>query len=164
MGDRHDDGERPAEVIWAWRVMVAQVGLGLVGIAVTLLTVDTLRRYLRDERVATTAAELDQAVNGALGSAVVTGLVFAGFWLWLADRVRHGRPWARTATLVLAGIGIAFGLMRLATGQPPVVRVLDVAGLLLDAAVVALLVRLPAQAYFRRPERYRAPARRRPVS
>ena len=57
-----------------------------------------------------------------------------------------------------------FGLLRLATGQPPLVRLFDVVALLMDVAIVALLFRLRAQAYFRRPARYRAPARRRPVS
>ncbi|CAA9269370.1 MAG: hypothetical protein AVDCRST_MAG41-2867 [uncultured Corynebacteriales bacterium] len=159
-----EERERPTEVTWAWAAMVAQVALAVLGSVAALFMGDTLRDYFREIRPRATAAEIDQAVDSAFLSAVFFGVLFAVGWLWLAARVRRGTPWARTVTLVFAGIGILFGLLRLATDQPALVRVSDVAGLLLDVAIVVLLFRLRAQAFFRRDTRYRAPSRRRPVS
>ena len=64
---------------------------------------------------------------------------------------------------VLAGLGVAWGLLRYTTVQTPGVRIFDTVGLLLDVAVIVLLTRPAVKAWVGAAKPYRAPARRRPV-
>lgn len=158
------DPVRPKEVTWALAVMLVQVGLAVLSTVVTLTIVDTIRDYFREQRPGATRETIDELTTNTVGAAVFAGLVFTAVWLWLASKVRQGKNWARILTWIFAGGGVLFGLIRLGTPQSGLVRLFDVVALLLDVAIIVLLARLPAKAYFlgERATRYRAPARRRP--
>jgi hypothetical protein len=89
---------------------------------------------------------LDAAVGLGLVFALVSGLINAGLWAWMAVMNGKGRSWARIVATVLAALGIVFGLIGLlgaglggatAVTAPDVVRQIITLGLAIG--ITALL-------------------------
>jgi hypothetical protein len=95
-----------------------------IGAAVTVLGslsaflfVDQIReeveaQALEDGQVVNETA-LDAAVTFGLVFALVSGLLTAGLWVWMAVMNGKGRSWARIVATVFASLGIVFGLIGL---------------------------------------------------
>ncbi|MDQ2750004.1 MAG: hypothetical protein M3Y44_10865 [Actinomycetota bacterium] len=79
---------------------------------------------------------------GSLGAFfALVGLLFlvvGGLEIWLGIALRRLKPWARTAAIILAGIGGAFSLISLAKGSYP-----SVISLALDTLIIYLLMQAP---------------------
>ena len=141
--------EPPAEVVRAVQLMFARVGLGVVNASITLFSGTAIKDALRAEDPSLAPAEVAEKYTQIAATAVFLAAVLAVLYVLLALRVLHGRSWARIVTWVVAGLGLlggAFGLF--ATGTD-LEKGVVVVGLLVDAAIVVLLARPRANAYFR---------------
>jgi hypothetical protein len=139
----------PAEVVGAVRLMFARVGIGVVSAGITLASGTATREAIRARDPALAPAEVDEKYVQGAAVAVCLAAVVAVLYVLLALRVLHGRSWARIVTWVVAGLGVLGGLLGMfANGTGPE-RGVVLAGLLVDTAIVGLLARPRANAYFR---------------
>jgi hypothetical protein len=141
-------GPAPSTVLNAVRLMFINAGLSLIGLLVLLATKNDLRKALRDNNSGASAKRIDDLANSAITIGIVVGVVLLVLYVLLALQVRKGKNWARIVTWVLAGLGVLSGVLGLfgtGTGLEKVVAVLL---LLVDAAIIVLLTRKPANEYF----------------
>ena len=66
----------------------------------------------------------------------------------LAIQVRKGKNWARIVTLVLAGLGVLFGVLSLVGDGTGLEKGFRPRRLLLDAGIIVLLAMRPSSQYF----------------
>ncbi|SHH54503.1 hypothetical protein SAMN05443575_4044 [Jatrophihabitans endophyticus] len=137
---------RPHAVVTAARLMIATAAVSAISLVVFLVRLDDVRRRLRDA----TPPPSDASVTTAM---TVTALGYVAVLVLFPVLTRHvtqGRNWARLATWGLAGLGVVLTLSTMTRPQLGLARLLEIVGLVLDAAVIALLV-LPASSRWFRP-------------
>ena len=146
--------ERPVTVRAGIGAFVGSIVLGVVGQVIMALNWD---EFFGGDFVASlgglTAEEADLAadVTGSLGGIVLAiSLLFTAvfaLFVWFAWR---GHNWARVILWVLAGLGIAFGLVGVSAGSPmPVLTALSTFELLFDIVGVVLLAAKPSNEWYR---------------
>ncbi len=136
---------RPGTVEGAfWAFIVAPV-IGLIGALLIFGNRDqiatTLRNSNRERGGNLTDAQIDQAVNVTMITAVVIAVVIAALYLLFAFKLRAGRNWARIVLTVLTGLQLLSVLL----GQSTIGGYLAVL-----AAVVGVVLSFtgPSNAYF----------------
>ena len=142
------DATAPPEVVRATQLMFVRVAIGIISAIITFASGDAIRTSIRDRDPSLSQDQIDSAYTVGVVVAVVFGLIFAVLYILLAIQVRKGKNWARIVTWVLAGLGVLSGLLGLfgtGTGLEKVVAVLL---LLVDAGIIVLLTRKPANQYF----------------
>lgn len=140
-----DVAYRPRAVVHVARMMVAIAVVNLVALLLLFIKLDDVRRLLRDATPPPSPASVDTA----LWITAIGYVAFVVLFPLLTRHVTQGRGWARTATWVLAGVGIVTTLQRLGRHQPSPSRALDLAGFVLDLAIVVLLAARPTNRWFR---------------
>jgi hypothetical protein len=138
----------PVEVARAVQLMFARVGIGVVNATITLMSGTAIKDAIAENEPSLPRAEVEEQYTQTASIAVFLAAVFAVLFVLLALQVRHGRGWARVVTWVVAGFGFLgglFGLFASGTGPEKAVILL---GLVVDAAIVVLLTRPRANAYF----------------
>jgi hypothetical protein len=146
--------ERPVTVRAAIGAFVGSIVLSVVGQVIQALNWDRIFGSEFDESLGEfSEEEADVAANimESLGVfALVLGLVFTAvfaLFVWFAWR---GHNWARIVLWVLAGLGVAFGLVGIAAGSPlPVLTALAAFELLFDIVAIVLLALKPSNEWFR---------------
>jgi hypothetical protein len=146
--------ERPVTVRAAIGAFVGSIVLSVVGQVIQALNWDTIF----DSELTASLGEVSQEEADFAASlmesfgvfALVLGLVFTAvfaLFVWFAWR---GHNWARIVLWVLAGLGIAFGLVGVAAGSPlPVITALGAFELLFDIVAVVLLALKPSNEWYR---------------
>lgn len=146
---RHPAAEPPPSVRTAVTLVWAIVGVSVVNALLTFAFVDDI-----------VAATVEAAGAGDLSeeairaSIIVSGLfaliVFGVLWVVLAIFLRRGANWARIVLTVLAGIGVVFGLLGLATGgQPALFMATGLITLVLQIALLFYLWQKDSTAYLK---------------
>lgn len=130
----------PPPVANAVRLMLARAALSLLGLVALFLTQDSLRQQVVESDPSLSGGTVDTAVTVALVGGAVFAVLFVALYLFLASQVRRGRSWARTTTLVLAGLSALSGLASLLQPAPSLSRVIGLVVLGLDIAIFALLL------------------------
>ena len=138
----------PADVLRAVQLMFVRVAISIISALITFTSGDAVRDSIRESDPSLTAEEVDQAYNLGVGVAIFFGLVFAVLYILLAIQVRKGKNWARIVTWVLAGLGVLGGLLGLFGASTGLEKGFSVVQLLVDAAIIVLLARKPANDYF----------------
>jgi hypothetical protein len=152
--------ERPLTVRAGIGAFVGSIVLSLVGQVITMLNWDTMKDYIvgsqaqlegMSEAEADAAADAFGGVADAFGTAgLVLGVLFTGvfaLFVWFAWR---GHNWARIVLWVLAGLGLIFGVIGVASGGPlPVLTALAGFELLFDAVAVVALGLKPSNEWYR---------------
>jgi hypothetical protein len=149
-GEAPPQGQPPAPVVNAVRLMFVNAALSLIGLITLLATRDSLRTAVAKQNPDYDADKLNSAVNAIMGVGAVLGAVFIVLYILLALRVRKGRNWARVVTWVLAGLGVLSALGSLGQTEVSGSRVLSLVAGAIDVAIIVLLAQKPSQAYFRR--------------
>lgn len=129
-------GEPPRTVIWAVWLMRASILLGYAGLFVG----PDITRELR-------GASPDELTFNLAFFFVVLALT-ALVYLWLIQKVKVGRNWARIVMLVLTAFGI-LALVPSAGAQSPVQLALNFIDTLIDVAAMVLVFRPPGSQWFR---------------
>ena len=136
---------RPGTVEGAFWAFIAAPVIGLIGGLLIFGNRDKIATTMRDANRQRggnlTDAQIDQAVNVTMITAVVIAVVIAGLYLLFAFKLRAGRNWARIVLTVLA----ALQLLSVLTGQSTIGGYLAVL-----AAVVGVVLSFtgPSNAYF----------------
>ena len=141
---------RPSEVTVAFWLWVANIVLGIVSVAVTLLTLDdTITAQVRDQLSANpdlASVDARTVVRAALVVGVVFTLLFDGAKLFLLFKMRSGRSWARTTLTVIGGLSILLTLVSL--GSASVVTAgFGLAGAILILAAIVFMFTGDARDY-----------------
>lgn len=136
-------------------VMLMRVGavLSVIGGLLALFMRDTLRDLVNEQvskqRTPMSAGDVDVLVNVALVSAVVTGLLGAALWLWMAWANGKGRSWARIVATILFAFSVLSLLGSLIQTSPAASRLVSVVEVLLGAYIIFLLYRRESSEYYR---------------
>jgi hypothetical protein len=144
-------GSPPPPVQNAVIVMFVRAAMGVLGLIVLFVTKDSLREQIQLAEPTLSGQTVDAATSAALTLGAVLGVVFIGLYLLLALQVRQGKGWARTVTVVLAGLGVLSGLASVLQTAPASSRGLSLITLALDIAIIGLLAQRRSNDYFRRP-------------
>lgn len=144
---------QPSSIRLAVRLMWAGAVLSLVGLVVTLATLDTLKSDIRDSLRKSdhnyTQSTLDAAYGVAIGFAVFFALVGAGLWLWMAWKNGEGRSWARIVATVAGGLNLLSTIYVLAAGQSTGASIaVTVVNLILAAVILVLLWRKESSQFY----------------
>ncbi|QKV73404.1 hypothetical protein [Amycolatopsis sp. Hca4] len=136
---------RPSTVEGAfWAFIVAPV-VGLIGAVLIFANRDAITTTMRDANRQRggnlTDAQIDQAVNVTMITAVVIAVIIAALYLLFAFKLRAGRNWARIVLTVLT----ALQLLSVLFGQSTIGGYIAVL-----AAVVGVVLSFtsPSNAYF----------------
>lgn len=141
-------GPAPASVQNAVKLIWVSVGLSLISTVLTFTMIDDL---VDDVLAGQSGSGLSE---GAARGSVIGGLVF-GFVISVALTalfayfIGKGANWARIVYTVLGVIGILFSVSTLG-GQPALLLILAVVGLVLTIAIIFLLFRPESNAYFKK--------------
>ncbi len=138
----------PQEVVRASQLMFVRVAIGLISAIITFASGDAIKTSIRDRDPSLTTDQVNSAYAIGVGVAIVFGLIFAVLYILLAIQVRKGKNWARITTWVLAGLGVLSGLLGLFGTGTGLEKIIAVLLLLVDAAIIVLLTRKPANEYF----------------
>jgi hypothetical protein len=141
----------PSTVRGAATLMLVRAALGVVSTIVAFSTRHQLRKLLFQHNRTLTASQLNTAVDVGLTVAIIFGIAFLVFYVFLAFQILAGKSWARVVTWILAGLGVLGLLTVLAQPYPTGTRLLAVVVGLIDAAVIALLALPSSNSYFATP-------------
>ncbi len=106
-----DDSPRvvPQSVQIAFFVMLAGAVVTLLGMAYSLTMLDETRSDALDASGGVLRGDnLDLLVYASVGGAVVSAVVTAGLWVWMAFVCRAGKNWGRVTGTVFFGINALF--------------------------------------------------------
>lgn len=134
-------GPVPPAVEQAFRLTLVHVGIAVVGLIVTLVTLSSARQEVLDRNPGFSRSEVDTAVHIVVAVAVIAVAINAGLYIWLAIKFRQGRNWARITMWVFTGLGVVGMLSSFAQTETGAARVVSVISGLLDIAVIVLLAR-----------------------
>lgn len=110
----------PASVREAIRLMYAGAVVSLVGIAVNLATLHTTANLLQQQSRQIQADTLEHVLMAA---GIVTGLIGAGLWIFIARACGNGANWARVTGSVLFGVATVEALANLAVPEAVPVKI-----------------------------------------
>jgi hypothetical protein len=146
--------ERPVTVRAAIGAFVGSIVLSVVGQVVQALNWERIFDSHLAASLGDVSEEEADFVADLMDSfgvfALVLGLVFTAvfaLFVWFAWK---GHNWARIVLWVLAGLGVAFGLVGVAGGSPlPVLTALSAFELLFDIVAIVLLALKPSSEWYR---------------
>jgi len=131
----------PQSVTRAVQVMYLGALASLVGIIIELLTRHSLRNFIRDHATRNgsrlTAAQVADTYHAELVVLVVVGLIGIGLWLWMAQKNKAGKNWARITSTVF----FALDTLGAIGGQPRS----DIARFSASAISAAVSSRVPSR-------------------
>jgi hypothetical protein len=136
----------PPPLALAVRLMYLGAVLSVVSSLLTLVQRDALRTQLAKGGLA--ASQLDTALNVAVVTAVIVGLIGAALWVLNAVFNARGAKWARILSTVLGGLAILSTLASLTQPASGLNRLLSIVELLIAVAVVVLIWRPESSRYY----------------
>jgi hypothetical protein len=151
-------GPAPKEVETAFRLLMANVALGIIAAIVTFSSISSVvDQRLRDQGLSATTTE--SALRATYITGAVVALIFLGLYVFFAFQMRGGKNWARITLTVLGALSVIFGLIGiggysalLASGFLGVLSVIiSLAQLVLIVAAIYFMFRPAANAYFTTP-------------
>ena len=111
----------PQSVTRAVQVMYLGALASLVGIIIELLTRHSLRAFIADHATRNgnrlTATQVADTYHAELVVLVVVGLIGIGLWLWMAQKNKAGKNWARITSTVFWAIDTLGAIGGLAGGS-----------------------------------------------
>jgi hypothetical protein len=141
-------GPRPASVANAVKLIWANVALSLVSALLTFTMIDDLIDRALENAGAGATIDRDAARIGVIGGIVFGLVIGVGLAALFAYFIGKGANWARIVYTVLIVIGLIGSLIGLA-GQPALLLVLSLVSMAISIAIVVLLYRPDANAYFK---------------
>ena len=143
----------PQSVQRAVRTMYVGLAASLLGIVVDLTSLSAIRRAIEKRSPTMTAAHVNTAVHFEIGVFIVSGLVGAALWLWMARSCRAGKGWARITSTVFFGIETLSLLASVAAGGG-LTRVYGLVVWVVGLIAVIFLWQRSSSDYFRGAPRY----------
>ena len=128
--------EPPQTVVWAVWLLRASIVLGYSALFVG----PDITRDLGDMPA--------EARTAGVGFFFVVLALMALLYLWLIQKVKVGRNWARMVMLGLTIFG-TLSVLRSSGSQPPISLVINAIDTLIDVAAMVMLFRPPGSAWFK---------------
>ncbi|HYO32926.1 MAG TPA: hypothetical protein VES21_08750 [Nocardioidaceae bacterium] len=151
--------EQPSTIRNAVRLMWAGAALSLLSLLVTLLSLDSMESRVRRELTASdtglTAEDVDGLIGVFVAFAVITALLGALLWLWMAWKNGQGRSWARIVATVLGGLNLLSSMFAISSSPGALELLLTLANLVLAVVILALLWSKPSSAFYDAVKRHR---------
>ncbi|WP_067449473.1 hypothetical protein [Nocardia alba] len=137
----------------AFYVMLAGAVVTLLGMAYSLTMLDRTRSDVLDASGGVLRGdELDILVYVSVGGAIVSSLVTAGLWVWMAFVCRAGKNWGRVTGTVFFGINALFyvvgTVMAFVTSTAGISLVFSTVTLAIGLAAVILLWNGKSSSFF----------------
>ena len=145
----------PPSVLRAVQVMYVGAAASLIGIIIDMTTLSSTKSEIIRRNPNLTATQVANAEHVAIGLFIVSGLLGAGLWVWIAQMCKLGRNWARIVGTVLFAIdtiSVFAGAATLPGGGAT--RIYSILVWLIGLAAVILLWQRASSDYFRSAPRY----------
>jgi len=145
----------PPSVLRAVQVMYAGAAASLIGIVIDMTTLSSTKSEIIRRNPSLTATQVSNAEHVAIGLFIVSGLLGAGLWIWVAQMCKAGRNWARIVGTVLFAIdtiSVFAGAATVPGGGAT--RIYSILVWLIGLATVILLWQRASSDYFRSAPRY----------
>ncbi len=144
---------RPSTVQNAVYLMYAGAALGIIGMLVSLLTLDSMRQQVEEQFAAQGGGPVDQSlvdtsVTIGIGVGVVFGLVGAGLWIMNAIFCGRGANWSRILSTVFAAILVLSSLVTFVQPGSGFTKAITGLTLVVGIAAVVLLWQRPSNQFF----------------
>ena len=145
----------PQSVLRAAQLMYAGAAVSLIGIIVDLTTLSSTKSKIESQHHNWTVTQVNNAEHVAIGVFIVSGLLGAALWLWMARANKAGKSWARIVATVLFAIdtlNVALGTAAVSGGG--VTRLYALVVWLIGLGAVLLLWQRRSSEYFKGTPRY----------
>jgi len=145
----------PPSVLRAVQVMYVGAAASLIGIIIDMTTLSSTKSEIIRRNPSLTATQVSNAEHVAIGLFIVSGLLGAGLWIWVAQMCKAGRNWARIVGTVLFAIdtiSVFAGAATVPGGGAT--RIYSILVWLIGLATVILLWQRASSDYFRSAPRY----------
>jgi hypothetical protein len=140
----------PQSMTRAVQVMYAGAAASLIGIIVDMTTLSSTKAQIIKKNPTWTTTQVNNAEHAAIGIFIVSGLIGAALWVWMAQANKAGKGWARIVSTVLFGIetiSVLAGAAAISSGGAT--RIYGILVWLLGLAAVILLWQRQSTAYFK---------------
>jgi hypothetical protein len=139
----------PRPVVLAVRLMYAGAAVTAIGVVISVIAIVTSGAdALRASHPHATVAQLHATQNALITTAVVSGLLEVGAWIFMARANRGGLKWPRIVASVLFGLATANLIVRLVGGGGAANLVYTVVTWLIGAGAVFFLWQRQSSAWF----------------
>ena len=145
----------PPSIVRAVQVMYAGAAASLIGIIINMTTLSSTKSEIIRLHPKLTATQVANAEHVAIGLFIVSGLLGAGLWIWVAQMSKAGKNWARIVGTVLFAIdtiSVFAGAATVPGGGAT--RIYSILVWLIGLAAVILLWQRASSDYFRGAPRY----------
>jgi hypothetical protein len=139
----------PQSVVRAVQLMYAGAAASLIGVIVDLTTLSSTKSEIIKRNPSLTPTQVTNAEHVAIGAFIVTGLLSAALWLWMAQACKAGKGWARIVSTVLFAIGMINLIAGAAAPGGGATRLYGILVWLIGLAAIILLWQRPSSDYFR---------------
>lgn len=145
--------EQPPSIRTAVLLMRIGAAVSLIGLVVTMVTLDSLKDEIRSQLTESdasfTSSDLDVAYNAAVAFAIVFGLIGVGLWLWMAWANGKGRKWARIVATIFGVINVLSFLYAVTAGSATTLSLLlSVVSVVVGVAALVFLYRPDASQFY----------------
>jgi hypothetical protein len=140
----------PQSIVRAVRVMYAGAVVSLIGIIISLTQLSSIKNSIETHNKTMTQAQLNNAYHAEIVLLVVSGVIGAALWFWMARTCGAGKSWARIVSTVLFAIetvNVIANFSRLSGGG--VSRFYGIVVWLIGLAAIVLLWQRQSSDYFR---------------
>jgi hypothetical protein len=140
----------PQSVSRAVQIMYVGAAASIIGIIIDMTTLSSTKAEIIKRSPNLTPTQVTNAEHFAVGLFIVSGLIGAALWLWMAQSCKAGKGWARIVSSVLFGIetiSVLAGAAAVASGGA--VRIFGIVVWLIGLAAIILLWQRPSTQYFK---------------
>ena len=139
----------PPPILNAVKLMYGGAAVSFAGLVIGLATAGGLKSAIRKAQPTLTAAQVDNSARFIVAAAVISGLIGAALWLWMAWANKRGKPWARILSSVFFAVSTLNTVAGFAQAGEPLNKVLTALVWLVGLGAIVLLWRPDASAYYR---------------
>ncbi len=139
----------PPSIQNAVKLMYAGAAVSIVGLVIGLATSGGLKREIRKANPRLSAGQVSHGATLIVVTSVITGLIGAGLWLWMAWANKRGKAWARILASVFFGISTLNAAASFAQPGAALNRFLTVAVWLVGLGAIILLWRPDSSTYYK---------------
>jgi len=139
----------PQSVARAVQIMYVGAVVSLIGIVVDLTTLSSTKSKIQSQHHDWTVTQVNNAEHVAIGIFIVSGLLGAALWIWMAQANKAGRGWARIVATVLFAIDTLNVAAGAATPGGGATRLYGLVIWLIGLAAIILLWLRTSSDYFR---------------
>ena len=145
----------PPSIVRAVQVMYAGAAASLIGIVIDMTTLSSTKAEIIRRNPSWTATQVSNAEHVAIGLFIVSGLLGAALWFWIAQMSKAGRNWARIVGTVLFAIDTVSVFAGAAAGPGGgATRIYSILVWIIGLAAVILLWQRASSDYFKGAPRY----------